>query len=184
MSTAWNGDVEIYDEEFPANGSRRDFFLVNGLGHSASTTTCRGASSSARRASTPPSATTTATSASDEARRLRLRGSLTWRTDAIAVLDAMGVEKAHVMGCSWGHDRAAARSGPHRPLALLDVGHVADREPGYGDSPRGGAGLSARAPPAPSRAAYIYRQVAAHHVYGSKPEWLDDDAIRVVARRR
>jgi pimeloyl-ACP methyl ester carboxylesterase len=28
---------------------------------------------------------------------------------------------------------------------------------------------------------YIDRQVAAHHVYGSKPAWIDDDAIRARA---
>jgi pimeloyl-ACP methyl ester carboxylesterase len=39
------------------------------------------------------------------------------------------------------------------------------------------------APAAPSRSAYIDRQVAALHVYGSKPEWLDDDAIRARAAR-
>ena len=52
--------------------------------------------------------------------------------------------------------------------------------PGYGDSsPEALEFLLA--PPAPSRAAYIDRQVAALHVYGSKPEWLDDDAIRARA---
>jgi pimeloyl-ACP methyl ester carboxylesterase len=33
-------------------------------------------------------------------------------------------------------------------------------------------------PQPPERSAYIERQVEAHHVYGSKPEWLDDEAIR------
>jgi pimeloyl-ACP methyl ester carboxylesterase len=50
-------------------------------------------------------------------------------------------------------------------------------EPGYGESSEEALAFLL-APPAPSRAAYIERQVDAHHVYGSKPEWLDDDAIR------
>jgi pimeloyl-ACP methyl ester carboxylesterase len=37
------------------------------------------------------------------------------------------------------------------------------------------------APPAESRSAYIDHQVAALGVYGSKPEWLDEDAIRARA---
>ncbi len=37
------------------------------------------------------------------------------------------------------------------------------------------------APAAPSRTAYIDRQVASLHLYGSKPEWLDDDATRARA---
>ena len=53
-------------------------------------------------------------------------------------------------------------------------------EPGYGESSEEALAFLL-APPAPSRAAYIDRQVAAHHVYGSKPEWLDDDAIRARA---
>ena len=53
-------------------------------------------------------------------------------------------------------------------------------EPGYGESSEEALAFLL-APPAPSRAAYIERQVAAHHVYGSKPEWLDDDAIRARA---
>jgi pimeloyl-ACP methyl ester carboxylesterase len=53
-------------------------------------------------------------------------------------------------------------------------------EPGYGESSEEALSFLL-APAAPSRAAYIDRQVAAHHVYGSKPEWLDDDAIRARA---
>ena len=50
-------------------------------------------------------------------------------------------------------------------------------EPGFGDSSEEALAFL-MAPPAPSRSAYIERQVAALHVYGSKPEWLDDEAIR------
>jgi pimeloyl-ACP methyl ester carboxylesterase len=50
-------------------------------------------------------------------------------------------------------------------------------EPGYGDSSEAALAFL-MAPPAPTRSAYIDHQVAALHVYGSKPEWLDDNAIR------
>jgi pimeloyl-ACP methyl ester carboxylesterase len=98
--------------------------------------------------------------------------------DAIAVLDAIDCEKAHVMGCSMGGmivQRLAIDHGDR----LLSVTSVMSRtgEPGYGDSSEAALAFL-MAPPAPSRGAYIDRQVAALHVYGSKPEWLDDDAIR------
>ena len=98
--------------------------------------------------------------------------------DAIAVLDAIGCQKAHVMGCSMGGmivQRLAIDHGDR----LLSVTSVMSRtgEPGYGDSSEEALAFL-MAPPAPSRSAYIERQVAALHVYGSKPEWLDDEAIR------
>jgi pimeloyl-ACP methyl ester carboxylesterase len=65
---------------------------------------------------------------------------------------------------------------------LLSLTSVMSRtgEPGYGESSKEALAFLL-APAAPSRAAYIDRQVAALHVYGSKPEWLDDDAIRARA---
>ena len=101
--------------------------------------------------------------------------------DAVAVLDAMGVEKAHVMGCSMG-GMIVQRLALNHPDRVLSMTSVMSRtgEPGYGESSEEALAFLL-APPAPSRAAYIDRQVAAHHVYGSKPEWLDDDAIRARA---
>jgi pimeloyl-ACP methyl ester carboxylesterase len=101
--------------------------------------------------------------------------------DAIAVLDAVGAAKAHVMGCSMG-GMIVQRLAIDHADRLLTMTSVMSRtgEAGYGDSsPEALEFLLA--PPAPSRAAYIDRQVAALHVYGSKPEWLDDDAIRIRA---
>ena len=101
--------------------------------------------------------------------------------DAIAVLDAMGVDRAHVMGCSMG-GMIVQRLALDHSDRLLSLTSVMSRtgEPGYGDSSEEALAFLL-APPAPSRAAYIDRQVAALHVYGSKPEWLDDDAIRARA---
>ena len=102
-------------------------------------------------------------------------------SDAIAVLDAVGAERAHVMGCSMG-GMIVQRLAIDHPERLLSITSVMSRtgEPGYGDSsPEALAFLMA--PPAESRDAYIENQVAALHVYGSKPEWLDDDRARARA---
>jgi pimeloyl-ACP methyl ester carboxylesterase len=98
--------------------------------------------------------------------------------DAVAVLDAIGCEKAHVMGCSMGGMIVQRLAIDHRDR-LLSVTSVMSRtgEPGYGESSEAALAFL-MAPPAPSRSAYIDRQVAALHVYGSKPEWLDEEAIR------
>jgi pimeloyl-ACP methyl ester carboxylesterase len=98
--------------------------------------------------------------------------------DAIAVLDAVGVEKAHVMGCSMG-GMIVQRLAIDHPERLLSVTSVMSRtgEPGFGESSEEALTLL-MTPQPPVRSAYIERQVEAHHVYGSKPEWLDDEAIR------
>jgi len=98
--------------------------------------------------------------------------------DAVAVLDAVGVDKAHVMGCSMGGmivQRLAIDHGDR----LLSMTSVMSRtgEPGYGGSSEAALAFL-MATPASSRSAYIDNQVAALHVYGSKSEWLDDNAIR------
>jgi pimeloyl-ACP methyl ester carboxylesterase len=101
--------------------------------------------------------------------------------DAIAVLDAVEVDNAHVMGCSMG-GMIVQRLALNHPDRLLSITSVMSRtgEPGYGESSEEALAFLL-APAAPSRAAYIDRQVAALHVYGSKSEWLDDDAIRARA---
>ena len=101
--------------------------------------------------------------------------------DAIAVLDAIGVEKAHVMGCSMG-GMIVQRLAIDHPDRLLSVTSVMSRtgEPGFGESSEEALTLL-MTPQPPERGAYIERQVEALHVYGSKPEWLDDDAIRARA---
>jgi len=102
-------------------------------------------------------------------------------SDAIAVLDAIGVEKAHVMGCSMG-GMIVQRLAIDHPDRLLSVTSVMSRtgEPGFGESSEEALTLL-MTPQPPERGAYIDRQVEALHVYGSKPEWLDDDAIRARA---
>jgi pimeloyl-ACP methyl ester carboxylesterase len=101
--------------------------------------------------------------------------------DAVAVLDDLGVDQAHVMGCSMG-GMIVQRLAIDHANRMLSMTSVMSRtgERGYGDSSEAALAFL-MAPPAASRSAYIDNQVAALKVYGSKPEWLDDDAIRARA---
>jgi len=101
--------------------------------------------------------------------------------DAVAVLDAIGAERAHVLGCSMG-GMIVQRLAINHPERLLSMTSVMSRtgEPGIGESSKEALDFLL-APPAPSREAYIDNHVAALHVYGSKPEWLDEGVNRARA---
>jgi pimeloyl-ACP methyl ester carboxylesterase len=101
--------------------------------------------------------------------------------DAVAVLDAVGADRAHVMGLSMGGMivQRLAIDHPHRLLSMTSV-MSRTGEPEYGQSsPEALSFLMA--PPAASRDEYIENHVKALRVYGSKPEWLDDDVSRARA---
>jgi pimeloyl-ACP methyl ester carboxylesterase len=101
--------------------------------------------------------------------------------DALAVLDAVGAERGHVLGCSMG-GMIVQRLAIDHSDRLLSMTSVMSRtgERGYGDSaPEALAFLTGR--PAESRQQYIDHQVAALRVYGSKPEWIEEDFIRARA---
>jgi pimeloyl-ACP methyl ester carboxylesterase len=101
--------------------------------------------------------------------------------DAVSVLDALGVARAHVMGLSMG-GMIVQRLAIDHADRLLTMTSVMSRtgEDGYGDStPEALAFLMA--PPATSREAYIDNHVAAIAVYGSKPEWIDEAETRARA---
>jgi len=181
MSTARNGGVEIYYEEFGDPGAPT-LLLINGLGSqclnydvSWCQLFCDEGFHVVRYDNRDVGLSTKCGGASGEYTLADMAN------DAVAVLDAMGVEKAHIMGCSMG-GMIAQRLALDHTDRVLSLTSVMSRtgEPGYGESSEEALAFLL-APAAPSRTAYIDRQVAAHHVYGSKPEWLDDDAIRARA---
>jgi pimeloyl-ACP methyl ester carboxylesterase len=179
MSSARNGDVEIYYEEF-GDPNAPTLLLVNGLGSQSlnyDAAWCR--------LFCQEGFHVVRFDNRDVGLSTKLDGVdyalADMAEDAIAVLDAVGVDKAHVMGCSMG-GMIVQRLALDHTDRLLSLTSVMSRtgETGYGESSKEALAFLL-APAAPSRAAYIDRQVAAHHVYGSKPEWLDDDAIRTRA---
>jgi pimeloyl-ACP methyl ester carboxylesterase len=181
MSTARNGAVEIYYEEF-GDPEAPTLLLVNGLGSqclnydvSWCQLFCEEGFHVVRFDNRDVGLSTKRDGDFGE------YGLVDMADDAVAVLDAMDVEKAHVMGCSMG-GMIVQRLALNHPDRVLSLTSVMSRtgEPGYGESSEEALSFLL-APAAPSRTAYIDRQVAAHHVYGSKPEWLDDDAIRARA---
>ena len=102
-------------------------------------------------------------------------------TDVLAVMDAVGVERAHVLGLSMGGMivQRLAIDHPHRVLSITSV-MSRTGEPGHGDStPEAFAVLTAA--PATTREEYVERQVQALAVYGSRSDWIDTDEIRARA---
>jgi pimeloyl-ACP methyl ester carboxylesterase len=179
MSTTRNGEVEIYYEAFgdPASPT---LLLVNGLGSQ-----CINYAEEWCRLFCDQGFRVVRFDNRDVGLSTKLEGvdySLAdMADDAVAVLDAVGEDRAHVMGCSMG-GMIVQRLAIDHADRLLSVTSVMSRtgEPGYGDSSEAALAVL-MAPPAESRSAYIDHQVAALGVYGSKPEWLDEDAIRARA---
>jgi pimeloyl-ACP methyl ester carboxylesterase len=179
MSTARNGDVEIYYESFGDPG-QPTLLLVNGLGSQCinyAIEWCDMFSLEGFCVVRFDNRDVGLSSKLDHAEYVLADMA----GDAIAVLDALGADTAHVMGCSMG-GMIVQRLAIDHADRLLSMTSVMSRtgEPGYGDSSPEALSIL-MAPPATSRTDYIDRQVAALHVYGSKPEWLDDDAIRARA---
>ncbi len=179
MSTTRNGGVEIYYEAF-GEPDRPTLLLVNGLGSQ-----CINYAEEWCSMFVDTGYRVVRFDNRDVGLSSKLEGQEYtlghMAEDALAVLDACEVRTAHVMGCSMG-GMIVQRLAIDHPDRLLSVTSVMSRtgERGYGDSSE--AALSfLMAPPASSRAEYIDRQVAALQVYGSKPEWLDEDLIRARA---
>jgi pimeloyl-ACP methyl ester carboxylesterase len=97
--------------------------------------------------------------------------------DAIAVLDAVGVDRAHVMGLSMG-GMIVQQLAIHHRERLHTVTSVMSRtgEPEYGQStPEAYAILTG--PPATDRESAIERHVAGQRVWGS-PAFVDEERWR------
>jgi pimeloyl-ACP methyl ester carboxylesterase len=101
--------------------------------------------------------------------------------DAVAVLDAAGVERAHVMGLSMG-GMIVQRLAIHHPERLLSMTSAmsGSGEPGFGASTPEALAFLTASPPT-SRDAAIDHHVAAIATYGSKPEWIDEADTRARA---
>lgn len=102
--------------------------------------------------------------------------------DAVAVLDAIGVERAHVMGVSMGGMIVQTMAIEHADR-LLSMTSVMSRtgEPGYGESTPEALALLI-APPATDRESYVAASIAGLRVWGS-PEFADETRWRRNAER-
>jgi pimeloyl-ACP methyl ester carboxylesterase len=180
MATTRNGDVELYYDTFgdPANPT---LLLINGLGSQ-----CINYADAWCEKFAAEGYQVVRFDNRDTGLSSKLEGvdySLKdMANDAIAVLDALGVERAHVMGLSMGGTivQRLAIDHPDRLLSMTSV-MSATGEPDYGQSsPEALAVLTS--PPASSREEYIENHVKALAIYGSQPEWQDDEVNRARAR--
>jgi len=179
MATAWNDGVEIYYETFgdPADPT---LVLVNGLGSQ-----CINYADAWCEKFAAEGYQVVRLDNRDTGLSSKLEGveySLAdMANDVVAVLDALGVDRDHVMGLSMGGAivQRLAIDHPDRLLSMTSV-MSATGEPEYGrSSPEAFAVLTA--PPASSRDEFVENHIKALGVYGSKPEWQDDDHNRARA---
>ena len=179
MPVARNGDVEIYYETF-GDGGDPALVLVNGLGSQCinmAVEWCERYVAEGYRVLRMDNRDVGLSSKLDGV-RYEL-GDMA--DDVVAVLDAEGIERAHVLGVSMG-GMIVQRLAIDHPDRLLTMTSVMSRtgEPGFGDSsPDALAVLTA--PPATSREEYVENHVAAIGIYGSTPEWIDPDETRARA---
>ena len=181
MATAYNGDVEIFFETF---GSPTDptLLLVNGLGSQCinyDERWCEKFAAHGYHVIRFDNRDVGLSSKFDD-RKYELRDMA---ADALAVLDAVNVERAHVMGLSLG-GMIGQRLAIDHAERLLTLTSVMSRtgEPEYGNSsPEAWAVVTE--PPPRTRDEYIEREVEQKRVYGSKPEWIDEPYLRARAAR-
>jgi pimeloyl-ACP methyl ester carboxylesterase len=176
VAVARNGDVEIYYETFGEAGDPA-LVLVNGLGSQCinmATEWCQRYVAEGYRVIRLDNR--------DVGHSSKLEGveySLSdMADDVVAVLDAEGIDRAHVLGVSMG-GMIVQRLAIHHPDRLLTMTSVMSRtgEPGFGESTPEALALLV-APPATSREEYVENHVAAIAVYGSRPDWIDGEETR------
>jgi pimeloyl-ACP methyl ester carboxylesterase len=182
MPTAHHGDVELFYEAFGAPGDPT-LLLVNGLGSQCinyDEQWCEKFAAQGYRVVRSDNRDTGLSSKLDHDPAYALRDMA---GDALAVLDAVDAQRAHVMGVSMG-GMIAQRLAIDHADRLLSLTSVMSRtgEPEYGQSsPEAMAVLTAK--PARTRDEYVDNQIAATRVYGSKPDWIDEPYLRARAAR-
>ncbi|MFV0308720.1 MAG: alpha/beta fold hydrolase [Desertimonas sp.] len=102
--------------------------------------------------------------------------------DAVAVLDAVGIERATIHGVSMG-GMIAQRVAIHHPERVLRLISVmsASGKPEYG-APTPEAQAQIMQPPATDREGYVQEWIAGMRVWGS-PAWADEARWRFEAER-
>jgi pimeloyl-ACP methyl ester carboxylesterase len=175
---ARNGDVELYYETF-GDADRPTLVLVNGLGSQSinyADPWCEMFAAEGYRVVRFDNRDTGLSSKLDDQYSLADMGG-----DVLAVLDAVGAERAHLLGLSMG-GMIVQRVAIDHPERVLTMTSVMSRtgEPGFGESTPEALALLL-APLGPTREEYLDRQVTSLHLWGSKPEWLDDEATRARA---
>ncbi len=181
MATAHNGEVELYFETF---GDRTDptLLLVNGLGSQCINYDARWCEMFAASGFHVIRFDNRDTGLSSQLDGI----TYTLRDmadDAAAVLDAANVALAHVMGVSMGGMIAQRLAIDHadRVWSLTSV-MSSTGESEYGrSSPEALAVLMAES--AGTRDEYVDLQIAAKRIYGSKPEWIDEEYLRARAEQ-
>lgn len=176
MPVAVNGEVSIYYETF-GNPSDPTLLLVNGLGSQCTNYAEEWCGKFAAQGYQ-----VVRFDNRDAGLSTKLDGveyALTdMAADALAVLDALGVARAHVMGLSLG-GMIAQRLAIDQPDRLLTMTSVMSRS---GESDNGQTSSIALglllARPARSRQEYVDGHMKGLAVYGSKPEWIDEDEVR------
>ncbi len=179
MPTTRHGDVELFWEAF-GSAAEPTLLLVNGLGSQCinyDERWCEMFAAEGYRVVRFDNRDTGLSSKFEE-RTYALRDMA---DDAVAVLDAVKAERAHVMGVSMGGMIAQRLAIDHRDR-LLSLTSVMSRtgEPEYGQSsPEALAVLMAE--PARTRDEYVDNQIAGKRVFGSTPEWIDEPYLRARA---
>jgi pimeloyl-ACP methyl ester carboxylesterase len=176
MPVARNGDVEIYHEAFGTPGDPT-LLLVNGLGSQCINyreAWCGKFAAQGYQVVRFDNRDTGLSSKLDGG-EYDLRDMA---GDCLAVLDAVGAERAHVMGLSMG-GMIVQRLAIEHPERVLSMTSAMSRT---GESDSGQTASAALAillaSPPKSRQAYIDGTIEGLRIYGSKPEWLDEDDAR------
>jgi pimeloyl-ACP methyl ester carboxylesterase len=179
VPTALNGDVEIYYETFGAPESPT-LLLVNGLASQCINYAEEWCERFAARGFQVVRFDNRDTGLSSKLEGVDYTLA-DMADDALTVLDALGVKRAHVLGVSMG-GMIVQRLAIDHPERLLSMTSVMSRtgEPEHGQSTPEAMALLTRAP-AGSRDEYVEMQLSAVGIYGSKSEWIDEEQVRARA---